>query len=326
MTASMLVNVVLPLTAKDSWDKAQIIGQIVTALFVTGAIGIATLVYNRKQTEAANAQKAQDIKLAQSKAVAELIPYLGSDDPRHVEAALIVTAEIADDALAGRFALLYGKEGGFAALSRLRQALTHDVAARAEQSFSALIQEIAKSVVRVQIEASPYKGGTDTYGTVVGAPDLVIAPHYMLRHSDGGAHILTEGKHHMASVELHGEGDDDPITVLQSETRLKALRVAPAASLRVGGEAFVLGYGDGRWTAYPATIEIVGQGGNLLLDSPVTPDDGTPVLDKDGALLGMVMSTGDLTGRGRVTAAGPGQIRAALRSFFDDATTLEASE
>ena len=55
---------VLSLAAKDGWDKAQIIGQIVTALLVTGAIGLATLVYNNKQTAASNAQKAQNIKLA----------------------------------------------------------------------------------------------------------------------------------------------------------------------------------------------------------------------------------------------------------------------
>ena len=72
------------------------------------------------------------------------------------------------------------------------------------------------------------------------------------------------------------------------------------------------------------TITMIGQAGELALDSSVTPEAGTPVLDQDGAVLGMVMSMAEPEGRGRVTAAGVGQIRNALRPFFGDATRLDA--
>ena len=319
-----LTHLSLPLAAepKDFWDKLAASGTFIGGVLVTGAVAVATFVYNHRQSEATERQQTQDRRVNKVKTIAELIPYLSSGDPRQVEAALVITSELADEDLASRFAVIYSAEGGFGALDRLSSVQGGDGTSQAEVTFQHIINELSQSVVHISKEDSPYKAGISATGFFAGAPDLVVAPYYLFRESDDFVQVTTsDGESYQGQVVRRGTGDEDPVTILSVDTRVKPLPLSSEAE-DAQDQVFVLGRtsSDGMYSVERCNVRgAVGKLELMLGGIRIGPGSaGSPVIGRTGSVVGMVTGTNDRERAAGGTAASALAIQQAINEVYKD--------
>ncbi|MEM9610298.1 MAG: serine protease [Actinomycetota bacterium] len=274
--------------AKDGWDKLSAVSGLVTGGLVA-AIGIAaTVLYNRRQlaVQAATDRRSQDVRTVD--VASGLVPYLASEDPRQVETALVLLDTLGNQTLARDLSVLYPSEGGFAALDRLSRGPSGDAVSVA--ALNDLIDRLAGGIPSVVGDRSLGLG-------VAVAPDLVATAHWIVTESSGPLSLSIGGRSLPAQVAHSTQS----LVLLRTESseHLHVLQLRPSAGLPVGTEVRalvpgdfgtvlesgrLLGVADVHFGEEPASSQRV-----LVADLVVRQGTGgTPVLDRDGAVIGIV--------------------------------------
>lgn len=292
---------------KDGWDKLSAVSGLISGGLVA-TIGIAaTVVYNRRQlaVQAAHHERDQDVQAVD--VATNLIPHLGSDDPRKVEAALVLLTELGSPDLARQLSLLYKSDGGLAALQRLSEGPNPSPATVA--TLNGLLSQLTAGVLWIVTREGKRRGS----GFVAG-PNLVVAPDYVVEDGHHDIAISTQsGELRAAAVVKVAYG----LALLEADTEgVPELPIHPSGPLSFGAELRVLvrppggkgldfsslergtliGIADQVHNAANQTLRL------LVAELAVFPGAaGAPVLDRDGGVIGIVSAIDKNLGRAFLT-------------------------
>jgi hypothetical protein len=307
--AAALVNptVGVPAAEKDVWDKMSAAGPLIGGVLV-GLIGaFATVGYNARQQSAADRQAAQQLVVNRVQTLSEFMPQLASADPRQVEAALVCIAQLGDPKLATSMAVIYKGEGGAAALERLSAAPDAKIAEEARATL-----ESALAIVRESVATIYSDGAWRANAVFLDSHTLAIPTTFILKKGETSAPPLSarvgDAK---GSVSIRMLGlERGAVSLLTSEVPGKPLPLGSSAGLVIGESLTVVrAVGRREWSntdsgeagveMVRASLDGLGPDGFLNIgDIQVeTGFAGAAVLDRSGALIGMIFSTNDRSSR-----------------------------
>jgi S1-C subfamily serine protease len=273
---------------KDIWDKLSASGTFIGSVLIAGIVAVATYLHNRRQAEADLYQRSQDSKVNRVQTMGELIPYLSSRDARQVEAALVAIAELGDEELARRFAIIYQKEGGLGALDRLATYGASDASEKAKGLLQALLDQLIQSVTGIEVDGRP-----SATGFFVGDGRSVLTVAHGVRDKSS-VRVLASGQEQDAVVTL---ASSDDVAVIRVPTPGRPLPLADAGGPSVGDRVYVLGYDAmvGQLTAEAAEIGGVRGDGSIVIQGVQvrTGFGGGPLVDSSGSVIGMIYRTRD---------------------------------
>ena len=182
-------------------------------------------------TERSSSAAESSVELNRKKAMVDLIPPLGSGDPRQVDATLIMLASMAEPDLAERMAELYRAEGGIGAL-RLLSTSAGDAAvvAQAKSTLKQMLDSIGTSVVRISVVESA-EVGTGALGTGFYVKhNIVAAPSYLFTEATYSITVrMHDGVVSAARILAYGS-EEHSIAVLEVSEQRKALQLVEETS------------------------------------------------------------------------------------------------
>jgi S1-C subfamily serine protease len=268
-------------------------------------------VYNRRQKAAEDRRKDQEILIAQIQTAEKFIPHLASDNEQTKAAALIYIGELGNPNLAVSLATAFGGRGATRALTEIAASGAGTEAGRSAQR--ALIDLLRFLQLRVVTLHS--RGLRLATGLIVSPQGLIVTSRYAMRDADISQLQVKLPSGQMADVFERVLGSDvfERKLLLMGELALLKTAGVPFRILHLTpttrelqrdplelGEPVVallldpdgnfrvqLGTVTGRWAGVTECIAV---------SLPVEPgSSGTPVVDREGRLLGLVEAT-DLTG------------------------------
>lgn len=162
---------------KDVWDKLQASGPLIGG-FLAAVIGaFATVLYNSRQQRAAERQAAQELTVNRVKTMGELMPFLSSENPRQVEAALVSISELGDPELATNMSVIYKHEGGVGALGRLASGPDEAVAETARATLESVFAGLHESAAVIRIH------GRDVGMAVFVDTKKLVTPNFIIQEA-----------------------------------------------------------------------------------------------------------------------------------------------
>lgn len=108
-------------TPKDKWDKAGVILPLLASLLVALIGALFTFVYQQSQKRQQAQVQEQNVRLARVQAVAQLLPYLASNNEDQKEVAIEAMYAIADAEISAKLARLHPSTGTYRALMQLQR-------------------------------------------------------------------------------------------------------------------------------------------------------------------------------------------------------------
>jgi len=279
---------------KDIWDKIGVLTPIVSGILVALIGFYATNVYNRRQQIAEQRRKERELAVAQVQTVEKFIPHLSSGSERDKEAALTAIAALGNNDLAIRLALAYGGSGSRSALAKLIDSSLIDITNAASNALSKLFNILKARVVTIHRDSN-----FSANGFIASKNGMVVTGFCAI---DGCTDIkvgFPSGNMLPASVILTDESSDLALLKVQTsdllpmieisnisltpETRVFALLITPEGNLltKVGK---VLEMDDS------AEIFMHPEPRNRIMVDMQTEAGslGTPVVDEDGRLVGII--------------------------------------
>lgn len=147
---------------KDIWDIINAFSGLLSGILIAIVGGIATYVYREREKSAEDARTSLQIAVDEKQnqrsnlilevqTVESFMPWLQSEDPRAVRAALLAISALGNSNLVGRLAELFGlSEGVLSALSQIQSSGNQAAAKQAEQSLEALFSTLQKALVIIE--------------------------------------------------------------------------------------------------------------------------------------------------------------------------------
>ncbi|HEX6376543.1 MAG TPA: serine protease [Allosphingosinicella sp.] len=283
---------------KDFWDKLDAASGIVSGLLVA-AIGFwATNLYNRRQKEAEERRKDQEIIVSQIQTVEKFLPHLAGTDEQIKSASLVAISALGNSELAVKLSRLFGGPGGTSALTQIAATLTSPGAASAHQSLLSILAPLQTRVVTLTSDKGRLtafivsaRGWIATVTHVVD-PDGPPARRYWVTWPGGEslpADLLKVDRNRQ--LVLFKVDAPQPLEAVEIETRTPAIgESVTALQIRMDGKptlAFgkVVTHGSREYPAATIGVDLAGFPGA----------SGSPVVNREGRLLG-VMHSRDASG------------------------------
>lgn len=108
-------------SAKDAWDKAQIVASLLTPIVTVILGGVLGYWFNEVQARKERSEAERQLAVARADTVTNLLPQLSSSDPAVRRAALETVAALGDEQLAIRLSTVFAGPGAIAPVERLSQ-------------------------------------------------------------------------------------------------------------------------------------------------------------------------------------------------------------
>jgi hypothetical protein len=222
--------------------------------------------------------------------VREFFEYLASPDHRQKESALVLIGELGDPNLAIRLSKIYLSEGGLGAIATLTESADEDLAQQAVAAWSAVTEQLRRSVVRVSVVSKSGRQASMT-GFCMQSPGTVLT---IGSEAAGTEFVDVE----ISRFDLRAS----PATVMWSKPELTLLRlqqdldlqpieIGNTARLRIADSLYIMSFLEGFESATQSRGKFSGQteNGDLAVTGFRTLDEsvGSPVVDGTGALVGM---------------------------------------
>jgi S1-C subfamily serine protease len=230
---------------KDTWDKAQAVGGVVSAVFVAILGFWATHVYNRRQQAQAEARKDTELRLNQLQTVEKFLPHLSSTDERMKEGALLMISTLVGNEFASQLAAKFGGPGAGDALTKIASTAPRQAADAFDTALGELFASLRPSIVRVSVGDAYIANGffVDRNGTVVTAAHVVGDGRKSIRvRTADGADLpatiqLLDEERDLAFLRPEGLRHAMPVSFAETETevgmRIVALWESPRDGLAV---------------------------------------------------------------------------------------------
>jgi S1-C subfamily serine protease len=283
---------------KDFWDKLTASGPLIGGVLVAIIGGIATYMYNARQQRATDHQAAQELRVTRVQTLGELMPFLSSQDPRQVEAALVSIAELGDPELATSMAFIYKGEGGVGALERLAGGPDAAIAQTARATLASVFADVRESVATI-FGVPGHVMGTAVFVDT----NTLVAPNFVITepvHNKPAATMVRVGQA-QGFITVRQPFGDQPtdIAVLESELPGNPVRIGSSQKLAIGDRVTIAGptslFDESEIQVISAVIEgFVADGRFRFGGSGIHHGfGGGPVFDTSGVLVGIVYGTSE---------------------------------
>lgn len=282
---------------KDFWDKLSALSGLASGVIVALIGFYATNVYNRRQKAVEDRRKDQELVIAQIQTVEKFIPHLSSENEQTKGAALVAIAALGNEDLAVKLATVFGGRGATRALTTIASSASPETAKNAARALRDVLTFLKPRVVTIHARDQRRASGlvasaqglivttahaiADTPATelMVGLPSDVLVPASVVKVDTERDLALLAAKTDQALTPL----DLCPSTPAMGES-VVALLIGLDAALRVQ-----IGTVSGL-VSQPAIPGVV-QGERIGVLLNVEPGaSGTPVVDREGRLLGLVQA------------------------------------
>lgn len=283
---------------KDLWDKLTAMSGLVSAALVAFIAFYATNLYNHRQKKLEEHRKDQELLIAQIQTVEKFFPHLSSIDEKIKGGALTAIAALGNEDLAVRLAKTFSGSGATGALTTIASTATGAVAAKAESALLDVLAYLKPRVITVQqgtqrratgfvvssngliVTTAHAINGIPADELMVGLPNGTQVPATIVKTDIQKDLALLEGK----TNEILTPFDLSPATPNFGEP-ITALLIGLKSDLRTQ---------IGTVVGLDEDIVIPGVGSTMsriAVNLPVEPgSSGTPVVDKEGRLLGLVQA------------------------------------
>jgi Trypsin-like peptidase domain len=289
---------------KDAWDKATALSGLSSGILVALIGFYATNIYNKRQKVSEERRKDQEILISQIQTVEKFIPHLASDNEQSKGAALIAIAALGNEELAVRLASAFKGSGATRALTEIA-ATGGNTQARRDAKL-ALLDVLAG--LKSRVVALYAKGIRRATGFIVSTNGLIITTAHAVIDDDPTQFQVKLPSGQMSSVSVVNVDESLDLALLKADTekRLTALDLSPAVPLLGANVVAMLIDLEGRFQVRLGTVvgvtggadQIFGKGvQHIEVDLSVEPGaSGTPVVDSEGRLLGLVQATVRMSG------------------------------
>jgi S1-C subfamily serine protease len=307
------------LPKKDRWDIFKIITDPLITLLTGVGVAIfgiwATRSFNNRQLDAENIRATTQLKseelraqnqlvseenrakeqqqIAKIQTVEAFMPQLKSDKPRDVEAALLSIASL-DPELSARLGSIYSTrtDGAISALSKMASSGNEAIAEAAERSLGEIYQHVIQGIVQVS-QGNVVRGS----GFFVRQDGYIVTTHNVIAGQAGlsvttvlatlpAEVVKVNEQDNLALIRASGSGFATlPAMAQEYRPALMEEIILIGYDIRVGITVTVGKYtGEKRSPEYPRS--------HLLSVNVMAPRTfgGAVALDKNGRLLGMVVS------------------------------------
>jgi S1-C subfamily serine protease len=259
----------------------------------------ATNVYNRRQKNTEEERKDRELLIAQIQTVEKFFPHLSSMDEKIKGGALISIAALGNEDLAVRLAKLFSGSGAIGALTTIASAASGTGGAKAESALLDALTYLKPRVVtlhqREQRRAS---------GFVVSNNGLIVTTAHAVQGipPDELSIGLPDGTFVPATIVKTDAQKDLALLGGKASAILTPLDLSPATP-KIGEPVTALFIGlnsalrlqIGKVVGLDEDIAIANLGSStnrIAVTLPVEPgSSGTPVVDKEGRLLGLVQAS-----------------------------------
>ncbi len=284
---------------KDAWDKISAVSGLVSGVVVALLGFYATNVYNRRQRQAEERRKDQELVIAQIQTVEKFFSHLTSTEERSRSGALVAIAALGNEELAVKLAKAFAGPGATSALTTLVSTASAPVAAQAGEALRVHLAFLRPRIVRI-VSSTPGKGRIAT-GFFVSGDGLVVTPAHVVDIDRGaalqvglpdgallpGKLVATDAARDLALLAVSLPGATVPLGLSEAEPavgeRVTAVFIDDQEKMGVRVGTII--------QAEPgpepgAAIRRIGI--DLALRAGAS---GTPVVDQNGDLVGLVQST-----------------------------------
>jgi len=315
---------------KDLWDKFQAISGLITGGVIVILTTIITLVVtnrqkereriaqeaenerqrlaqesenerqriaqeaeNERQRKSQEAQNAKELSVLQVQTVQGFMPYLVSDSPSSVKAALLAIESLGNPELTNKLAMLFGGAGAIEALLKVTESRTEPLKESAQSALGAITKSYKSSVVQIIRDEGVYATGffIDTEGGVVTTAHVVN----MLRSDEKLKIKLSDGTKYICTVESIDHNRDLAI-IRASDISSQPLPTSERKDAALFDSVAVIAHSAKLdWTAQVGTVKgVVTEGGpahaeRIAVDMESRPGfSGAPVIDKSGMVIGIL--------------------------------------
>ena len=224
------------------------------------------------------------------KTVREFFEYLASPDHRQKESALVLIGELGDPNLAIRLSKIYLSEGGLGAIATLTQSADEELAQQAVTAWSAVTEQLRRSVVRVSVVNRSGQRSSMT-GFCIQSPGTVVTIGSEAAGSEFLDVEISRFDQGAAPATLIWSKPELTLLRLQQDLELRPIEIGSATRLRVADPLYVMSFLEGFESATQSRGKFSGRlpNGDLAVMGFRTVDEsvGSPVVDGTGALIGM---------------------------------------
>jgi S1-C subfamily serine protease len=291
---------------KDRWDKLAAISTLISGIVVALIGFYATSVYNRRQKEAEDHRKDQELTISQVQTVEKFIPHLSSANEAIKAAALSTIAALGNDELAVKLARIFGGSGSTIALASIAATARPSTVAAAHRALGDLLEYLKSRVVALLDSGTRRASGfviseSGLIVTTAHAVDGLLADRLRVQLPNGQlqavkqvvvdherdlALLSTQFSGPLATLEFSDltlEQGAHVIALFQAQNGDLVTRVGYVSTLLV---RHLVQFGSvERWVANRIGTSLDSEPGN----------SGAPVLDQQGRLVGIVESTDQQT-------------------------------
>jgi S1-C subfamily serine protease len=285
---------------KDAWDKLTAVSGLASGLVVALIGFYATNVYNRRQKASEERRKDQELLIAQIQTVEKFFPHLSSTHAPTKSGALIAIAALGNEELAVRLAKAFSGPGATTALTTIASTASAPGAAQAAKALLDVLAYLKPRVITLhrgkERVATAFAVSDD--GKVVttahaidaipvgelmiGLPDATLVPGSVVRIDAARDLALLSVPPHEALAPLNLS----PSSPAPGE-RVTGLFIRRDGSMRVEiGTVVQVGM----------VVPRIGQSTSQRIGVQLNVEpgaSGTPVVDQEGRLLGLVQGTKD---------------------------------
>ncbi len=294
---------------KDVWDKLTALSGVISGIMVALIGFYATNVYNRRQQAIAERRKDQELLISQIQTVEKFIPHLSSGDEQKKRAALISIAALGNADLAIKLADAFRGTGATSALTSIASTAGPETAKRAEQALGDVLNYLRARIVTVHAGDSRL-----ATGFVVSPKGLIVTTAHAITEFPSHERLLDNLRVRLPTDDLVPArtvkiDDTKDLALLETSTEriLTPLDLSPSTPILGDNVTAVLVDLAGQIQVQLGTVSglvtLASGGERIAVSLKIEPGaSGTPVVDKEGRLLGLVQSR-DMKGTTYLTPA-----------------------
>ncbi|HVR23660.1 MAG TPA: serine protease [Candidatus Polarisedimenticolia bacterium] len=284
---------------KDGWDKLTALSGLSSGILVALIGFYATNVYSRRQKASEERRKDQEILISQIQTVEKFIPHLASDNEQIKGAALIALAALGNEDLAVRLASAFKGSGATRALTEI--ASTGGDTQAGQSAKRALVDVLA--FLQPRIVTFYTKGLRRATGFIVSPNGLMVTTAHAVEGEDPSQFEVKLPSGQMSPVNLVKIDESRDLALLKTDTaeELTPLDLSPGAAKLGESVVALLIDLNGSFQVQLGTLAglsvsnqgLFGKGlERIAVSLPVFPgSSGTPVVDREGRLLGLVQAS-----------------------------------